>query len=138
MPHIMTTPADPSHMVAVAEFADGSDALSDAALLAAHGIEALVVPDPTAQQSASAPFRLLTAESAVHQALQVLLQQALVNDPATGACPQCGAPAIHYSPGRRLFAVVELALGGQLAPALPACPACGWPRACPSPSMAPR
>ena len=133
----MTTPADPSRMVAVAEFADASDAISDAALLTAHGIEALVLPDPSAQASASAPFRLLTAETAAHQALQVLLQQALVNDPATGACPQCGAPDLHFSGARRLFAVAELALGGQLAPAFPSCPACGWSPARPAPSSAP-
>jgi len=133
----MTTPADPSRMVAVAEFADASEALSDAALLAAHGIEALVVPAPNVQQSASAPFQLLTAESAVHQALQVLLQQALINDPVTSACPQCGAAALHYSSGRRLFAVVELALGGQLAPAFSSCPACGWSPSCSSSPSAP-
>ncbi len=133
----MTMPAESSLMVAVAEFADASDAIRDAALLSAHGIEALVVPDPNALQSPSEPFRLLTTESVVHQALQVLLQQALVDDAATNACPQCGASALRYSPARRLFGVVELALGGQLAPAFPACPVCGWSRACPSPSSTP-
>ena len=133
----MTTPADLSRMVAVAEFADASDALNDAALLTAHGIEALVLPDPDAQPSVAAPFRLLTVDTAVHQVLQVLVQQALVNDPATSACPQCGAPDLHFSPGRRLFAVVELALGGPLAPARPSCPVCGWSPAHPALSSVP-
>ena len=130
----MPTPADPSDMVAVAEFARASDALSDAALLAAHGIEAVVLPDPTIHPSGTPSFRLLTAEATVHEALQVLLHQASANDPAANTCPQCGASGLRLSFGRRLFAVVELALGGQLARALPSCPACGWSSARPDSS----
>ena len=125
-------------MVAVAEYANASEALSDAALLATHGFEAVLSPDPGDNPSPPPPFRLLTAEAAVHDALQVLLQQALADDPTANTCPQCRAPGLRISSARRLFAVVELALGSQLAPARPSCPNCGWSPADPAQSVTPR